>query len=294
MHAGAALTTRDNAMSGGAGWVLFCGILVALAVGMTCVAAYHINQLRDLRSAYRRVAKGCGGKATDGGLFFGPKLTFHREGARVEVSSMRSSIGDFITIQADCSRDDQWLTIRSRHWPLFVESAIGDRSVSTGNESFDKRYRVFGNDPAAIRQWLAPPAPAIVDRIRSLGVDDDLHFELRPSSFVVRHFDTYESLVELITLVLALYDHIRTVSNKGISWVEPAPAAKAHLVSLRPRWLCQVCGEGPAADGSTGEVVVCRRCKSPHHRDCWIYNGACSTYGCREKRFLVKRPSKPA
>ena len=36
----------------------------------------------------------------------------------------------------------------------------------------------------------------------------------------------------------------------------------------------------------TGDAVLCRRCKTPHHQDCWQYYGACSTYGCRETRYL--------
>jgi len=43
---------------------------------------------------------------------------------------------------------------------------------------------------------------------------------------------------------------------------------------------CQVCGS-PMEEG----VVLCSRCRTPHHEECWIYNGTCSTYGCREIRF---------
>ena len=45
---------------------------------------------------------------------------------------------------------------------------------------------------------------------------------------------------------------------------------------------CQVCGEE-----ITEDMVVCRRCKTPHHRDCWHYFGRCSTYGCGEERFYL-------
>ncbi len=30
------------------------------------------------------------------------------------------------------------------------------------------------------------------------------------------------------------------------------------------------------------EVVECRACKVPHHRECWAENGGCTTFGCRE------------
>jgi hypothetical protein len=40
---------------------------------------------------------------------------------------------------------------------------------------------------------------------------------------------------------------------------------------------CPVCGEA-----MTARVVVCARCRTPHHAECWAYVGQCSTYGCRE------------
>lgn len=41
---------------------------------------------------------------------------------------------------------------------------------------------------------------------------------------------------------------------------------------------CGVCGE--PAIGGTREGVVCDTCNALHHRDCWVYNGGCSRYGC--------------
>jgi len=39
--------------------------------------------------------------------------------------------------------------------------------------------------------------------------------------------------------------------------------------------VCRVCGT------TVGDVpVVCPECLTPHHRDCWEYNGGCATYAC--------------
>lgn len=43
---------------------------------------------------------------------------------------------------------------------------------------------------------------------------------------------------------------------------------------------CLVCGS-PMEE----RIVACSRCRTPHHEECWTWNGACSTYGCREIRF---------
>jgi hypothetical protein len=51
------------------------------------------------------------------------------------------------------------------------------------------------------------------------------------------------------------------------------PAATAEAV-------CPICSTKIAPEA----LVVCRRCETPHHQDCWEFNGRCSTYACGEKR----------
>lgn len=29
------------------------------------------------------------------------------------------------------------------------------------------------------------------------------------------------------------------------------------------------------------ENILCSACKMPHHRECWVENGKCTTYGCK-------------
>lgn len=31
---------------------------------------------------------------------------------------------------------------------------------------------------------------------------------------------------------------------------------------------------------ATDDIVVCSSCEMPHHKDCWIENGGCTTFGC--------------
>ena len=44
--------------------------------------------------------------------------------------------------------------------------------------------------------------------------------------------------------------------------------------------LCPVCG-CPLDAG----VVACQGCATPHHAECWEYEGVCATYGCGQRRF---------
>jgi hypothetical protein len=60
---------------------------------------------------------------------------------------------------------------------------------------------------------------------------------------------------------------------------ETAPP-REEMEVIESRGRCLVCG-GPLREN----VVHCRRCRTPHHEECWRYFGSCSTYGCREERF---------
>ncbi len=64
-----------------------------------------------------------------------------------------------------------------------------------------------------------------------------------------------------------------------------APPRQAAVVAEAPVVFisggeCQVCGWAMEQ-----RVVLCSKCRTPHHEECWTWNGACSTYGCREIRF---------
>jgi len=81
-------------------------------------------------------------------------------------------------------------------------------------------------------------------------------------------------------LAFVVYDRLYVFWQResGIEILDDVPAE----ASKDP--VCQVCG----ADIASDMRVYCRRCKTPHHKDCWEFNGSCSTYACGEKRFSAK------
>lgn len=42
---------------------------------------------------------------------------------------------------------------------------------------------------------------------------------------------------------------------------------------------CEICGE-PIEERAVEDLVICLKCHTIHHRDCWTYNGGCPIYGC--------------
>ena len=82
-------------------------------------------------------------------------------------------------------------------------------------------------------------------------------------------------LREFVQLSCSLYEQFLLTQAEGIQFVGEK---KVSLKDVR----CPVCGE-VIADAA----VLCRRCHTPHHRECWEYFGACTVYGCDERDFVA-------
>jgi hypothetical protein len=70
----------------------------------------------------------------------------------------------------------------------------------------------------------------------------------------------------------------------GLLRGEAGEAVEAAEVAHRSGGTCQVCGSE-----LRDRVVYCARCRTAHHEECWSYAGQCSTFGCREVRFVRSR-----
>jgi hypothetical protein len=89
---------------------------------------------------------------------------------------------------------------------------------------------------------------------------------------------TPDALIMAVSETLVIHDGLQTGvrerMNAGIDIVDEPGTTPDPLDQGPP--VCKVCLE--AIDG--GAIVVCSSCRTPHHRECWEYVGACSIYGC--------------
>jgi hypothetical protein len=88
---------------------------------------------------------------------------------------------------------------------------------------------------------------------------------------------TPESAVRFVHQALTFRDQLLLVGTGAIAFV--AETAEVSLENAK----CQVCGEAIAQD----DIVLCSRCRTPHHHDCWSYGEGCSVYGCGGKEQLA-------
>lgn len=67
--------------------------------------------------------------------------------------------------------------------------------------------------------------------------------------------------------------------SEVLSIAIPLPEAKLSLTEAT----CPVCGEGFADN----EAWICNDCNTPHHSDCWKFNGTCTTFGCNSQSVAM-------
>ncbi|HEU5116925.1 MAG TPA: RING finger protein, partial [Isosphaeraceae bacterium] len=78
---------------------------------------------------------------------------------------------------------------------------------------------------------------------------------------------------------LILHDQLQTSVRDWLSeGVEIVSVSADEADPAIPPPQCDVCG-----DPIEGFHVVCTVCRTPFHRDCWTFIGACSTFGCSSK-----------
>ena len=85
----------------------------------------------------------------------------------------------------------------------------------------------------------------------------------------------FEVLRTWILQALQLHDQMRVQTQAEVAFL----SEKREIGELPA---CGVCGQSIEFD-----LVKCRRCRAAHHRECWEFNGKCSTYGCQESLWVV-------
>ena len=243
------------------------------------------HDLAELGRAYQRFAESRGGELHNRQLFQSPKVSFSHHGARALLSVQEpvDASGLFHT-QLTYTVPEGWafrLEITPQRRPDDGAST-SPADVRIGDPEFDPRYLVKSNDERFAREFLDGAARQALDDLRSLLGNDRLLVSVNSSRLLIRKESVIggtDDLAVFADLGGRLRDRIELFWQRasGIEILdEPAPVDDA------PR--CQICGSA-----IPGEVRVnCRRCNTPHHKDCWEFNGQCSTYACGEKRFTSK------
>ncbi len=159
----------------------------------------------------------------------------------------------------------------------------GLQSLDDGNQG-EHHFSVQGNDLDKTYRMLNTEVQQHINNLYRFGDLDDFYLGIGGEQLIVRKRERYagdQHLTELGGLVVSLRREILAAMDSGITLI-PSDASNDSLADA----FCEICGEAVVDD-----VVHCRTCKTPHHRDCWEYFGRCSIYACGEVEFIAEEAS---
>jgi hypothetical protein len=229
-----------------------------------------------LRRGYAKLARERYGVFTPGGWWRRHRVDFHYGEARVTLQPRTKSGIRLHELEIDWPDPQFRCEIFRAGVPSSARTRRGLANVAVGCESFDHHYVVLADNPVQARALLSGAVRRLIDRLDGLLDGAELQVGVRQGRLRVSkagRLRRHEELEDFTQLALELYDQAMLARGAGIEFLgeESAQVVEAAI--------CQVCGEEIGDD-----MVVCVRCKTPHHGDCWRYNGGCSVYGCRETR----------
>ena len=170
-----------------------------------------------------------------------------------------------------------------------LRKLIGMQDIEIGSPWFDDQFIITGNDEAAIKGLLTPATQYLIQQLYKLNTDkgwtQHLYLQISAGWLTVTkngHLDTPAKVDPFIGLFLDLFDTAALVPPAGIEFINTLSTPHADSPDEDAPH-CIVCGEPLSTD-----LVSCRSCKTPHHRDCWQYFGGCATYACGGKQFAPK------
>jgi hypothetical protein len=266
--------------------VFFLGLYLMIRFGAWATARLTGSRYR----AYRQLAARYRGKYENRGLSDPPTVSFSYNGSSVRVGLAPHVAGQPPNPRTRVVvRFGNGLPFRLELAPVARPSPPqppkGTRLVRIGDQEFDRGYVVQANDADMAREFLTPAVRWSIDNLHRLAPPNGMLVSINPERLLVqvdRNLgQSSESLALAVHEALLIHDGLRegvaARMNVGISIVS---AGAAEVEDAGPP-ICKVCGEAIVTPG-----VLCATCRTPHHRDCWEFVGACSIYGCNGKQSV--------
>lgn len=268
-------------------------LVVAVGVLIAVIAAKQSARSTVLRS-YHRVAQELGSQAVvhEGGWFVRPAIDFRHRGAaaRLEVETTGGHNNRGYYTQLRFAWHDSKMRCEVFRAGIFsrLSRLMGMTDIEIGSPQFDAKYAVHGSEPERIRALMSAGVQVAIDRLQRSQSGGDIYVAWSGGQLLIKkrgYLREFRDVRQFLRLGLELYDQASSAGDAGITFLDPAEQQLEVYGETQDDRVavCRVCGEE-----ITERIVHCRSCRTPHHEDCWKYFGACSTYGCGERRF--RRP----
>ena len=260
-------------------------LFVALVVGVTvliALAAVAQSRADKWNKSWQALAQRYGGSCTPAGWFGRPSVRFRYGQAHVLLNTYKlGGAQQYTQLFVNWPDHDLRCEVFSeKTWPR-PRALAGVVEFRHGADFFRRGYVVRAGDPREVQALLSESVQWQIEQLRRFLNRDDLYVSIHRGRMMVRKAtmirDT-RTLDDFAQLALALFDQAMLTRMVGIEFVD------GDAAQIIQEAICQVCGEDIVTD-----MVFCRRCKTPHHQECWQYYGSCTTYGCGETRWFAPR-----
>ena len=163
-----------------------------------------------------------------------------------------------------------------------LRKLIGMQDIVIGSPPFDSAFVITGDDVPGIKALLNGQVQGAIFNLAGYVRGMHVQFSSRSLTVTCRGLlSDFVRVAELVKRCRELADAAVAAQGQGIEFLDREPLAATAGTAGEAH--CMVCGEGLSS-----QIVYCRSCQTPHHRECWSYGGGCSTYGCGEKKFVTK------
>jgi Prokaryotic RING finger family 1 len=257
-------------------WLFFFFLVITILVFTGILA--HKKRSETLA----RIAKRFGGRLDEGDFFSYPKLRLRLHDLPAVLKYIHVGENGTHTRLNVTWPDSQ---LRCEVYPQRAFSGFrklwGKEDIEIGAPEFDAAYFIEGNSKAAVRAVLSVHVQAIIRKLAAVApgpFGNDVHVRWADGMLTITkpcQLSSFE-LLERFILASAELVAAATTSSTGIEFV--GEVKEPDTVSSQ----CQICGES-----LTGDLVYCKSCHTPHHRDCWDYYGGCSTYACGQSKSVT-------
>jgi hypothetical protein len=211
-----------------------------------------------------------------------PRVVFRYRSACVTVEALvraPQDLGRGPAVRMHLPWPESVLRAELRHPPRPPHAVLHDglQPIPLSPDDFDRRCSVRGTDPRSVAEFFNEVIRWHVERLRTQPAVSPLCLQIGRGAMTitkvlsVRHGS---ELVQVVEAALDLYDQAWLTRTRGITFLEQQSA------QVLEQAVCRICGEEIRE-----RLVFCRRCKTPHHRECWQYVGRCSVFACGETSF---------
>jgi hypothetical protein len=265
--------------------VIVFGCYLAVRLAASAIAGLGGSRHR----AYRMLAHRRGGRYESRGMSDPPTVSFPHRGSTVRVGLAPVVAGQPTSPRTRVvARFAEGLPIRFELFPVArpapAQPPKGTRPVRSGHAEFDRIYLARANDPEMAKGLLEPfEVRRAIDALRQLAPPSGMLISINPERMLAqvdRNLALHPGLLDAaVREVLILHDWLlATVATRMADGIDIVADGAAAVDRAAGPLMCIVCG-----DPILAAHVVCVHCKTPHHRDCWMFIGACSTFGCQGK-----------